>query len=77
MESSVYALLQEMYTLVCQDERRVLTSHDIASLQATLHTLLAIYSPENQSPPDIPEQPSEARRAPRNKPKPTFWGIFG
>jgi len=67
VESQAYLLIREMHQLVTGDGKRILSSNDIASLEATLHTIIVLYEPDVTAP--EPHDMSEARRAPQVGPK--------
>lgn len=70
MEPNVYRLIKEMHATVSRDERNVVSSHDVAALKATLHTLLTVYAPEQ---PPTMDAIGEARRAPARPAKKKWY----
>ncbi len=71
MEPNVYKLIVELHEKVVGDGRKILSSSDIAALEASLHALVTVYGPDDKSP--TPHDTSEARRPPARAAKKEAW----
>jgi hypothetical protein len=71
LEPQAYLLIRELHKLVVGDGKRILSSSDIASLEATLHSLITLYAPDTEV--AAPHDLAEARRPPVRPLKREKW----